>query len=78
MDWSRPTPEGEQELAAVHRRLRAAGVPEGLRDAALAALELAVALLDWVSDAADITIGWRFTTADARITLKRLYPAIHA
>ena len=78
MDWSRPTPQGEQELAAVHRRLRATGVPEGPRDYDLAALEVAVALLDWVSDAADITIDWRITTADARITLKRLYPAVHA
>ncbi len=51
MDWSRPTPEGEREVAAVHRRLRAAGVPEGPRGYDLAALELAVALLDWVSDA---------------------------
>ncbi len=51
MDWSRPTPQGEQELAAAHRRLRAAGVPEGPRDYDLAALEVAVALLDWVSDA---------------------------
>jgi hypothetical protein len=26
--------------------------------------------------AAEVTIDWRFTTADARTTLKRLYPAI--
>jgi len=26
---------------------------------------------------ADATVEWRFTTADARIRLKRLYPAIH-
>ena len=57
MDWSRPTPEGEQELAAVHRRLRAAGVPEGPRDYDLAALEVAVALLDWVSDAGPANPG---------------------
>jgi hypothetical protein len=24
------------------------------------------------------TIDWRFTTADARIKVKRLYPAVHA
>ena len=26
---------------------------------------------------ADATVEWRFTTADARIRLKRLYPVIH-
>ena len=26
---------------------------------------------------AQVTIDWRFTTADARIKLKRLYPLIH-
>jgi hypothetical protein len=26
----------------------------------------------------DATVNWRFTTADARIKLKRLYPSIHA
>ncbi len=33
----------------------------------------------WVRDrnAAETTIDWRFTTADARIKLKRLYPAVH-
>ena len=34
----------------------------------------------WVTarNAATTTIDWRFTTADARIKLKRLYPALHA
>jgi hypothetical protein len=34
----------------------------------------------WARDrnAAEATIDWRFTTADARITLTRLYPAVHA
>jgi hypothetical protein len=34
----------------------------------------------WVSrrNAAEATIDWRFTTADARTKLKRLYPAVHA
>lgn len=27
---------------------------------------------------AQVTINWRFTTADARIKLKRLYPSIEA
>ncbi len=57
MDWSCPTPEGEQELAAVYRRLRAAGVLEGPCGYDLAALELAVAILDWVSDAGPANPG---------------------
>jgi hypothetical protein len=34
----------------------------------------------WVAarNAATTTIDWRFTTADARIKLKRLYPSFHA
>ena len=34
----------------------------------------------WVAarNAATATIDWRFTTSDARIKLKRLYPAVHA
>jgi hypothetical protein len=51
MDWSRPTPENQAELAAVHSRLRTTGVPEGPAGYDLAALELAVAMLGWVSDA---------------------------
>ena len=27
-------------------------------------------------NAAEMTVDWRFTTADARIKLKRLYPSI--
>ncbi|MDP9359396.1 MAG: hypothetical protein M3Q71_18690 [Chloroflexota bacterium] len=57
MDWSRPTPEGEREVAAVHQRLRAVGVPEGPRGYDLAALELAAALLDWVSDTGPANLG---------------------
>ncbi len=29
-------------------------------------------------NAAEAPVDWRFTTADARTKLKRLYPAIHA
>jgi hypothetical protein len=34
----------------------------------------------WAADrnTAEATIDWRFTTEDARIKLKRLYPAVHA
>jgi hypothetical protein len=42
------------------------------------ALERAVAA--WVAErnVPARRIDWRFTTEDARITLKRLYPAVHA
>jgi hypothetical protein len=53
----RPTPENRQELVAVHRRLRTAGVPEGPAGYDLAALELAAAVLDWVSDAGPANPG---------------------
>jgi hypothetical protein len=29
-------------------------------------------------NSANTTIDWQFTTQDARIKLKRLYPAVHA
>jgi len=29
-------------------------------------------------DAADTNVNWRFTTKDARIKLKRLYPSLDA
>ena len=47
-----------------------------LGDRATMAREVAA----WVAtrNAATTAIDWRFTTADARIKLKRLYPAVHA
>ena len=42
-----------------------------------AALEHEVAAWTAARTAATSTIDWRFTTADARIKLKHLYPAIH-
>ena len=42
-----------------------------------AALEHEVAAWEAARNAATKTIAWRFTTADARIKLKHLYPAIH-
>jgi len=57
VDWSRPTPENEQELAAVHRRLRTAGVPAGPVGYDLAALELAATMLEWVVDAGPANPG---------------------
>jgi hypothetical protein len=41
-----------------------------------ATLEREVAAWEQARNAAGHTINWRFTTADARIKLKRLYPAI--
>jgi hypothetical protein len=41
-----------------------------------ATLEREVAAWEARRNAANHTIDWRFTTADARITLKQLYPAI--
>ncbi len=57
MDWSRPGPENGRELTAVHGRLRAAGAPEGPAGYDLAALELAAAVLGWVSDAGPAAPG---------------------
>jgi hypothetical protein len=42
-----------------------------------AAVEREVAAWVAARNAADATVDWRFTTADARIKLKRLYPAVH-
>jgi hypothetical protein len=42
-----------------------------------ASLEREVAAWEARRNAATRTIDWRFTTADARITLKQLYPVIH-
>ena len=43
-----------------------------------ATLEREVAAWEAARNAAAATIDWHFTTADARIKLKRLYPVIHA
>jgi DDE superfamily endonuclease len=42
-----------------------------------ATLEQEVAAWEEARNAAAATIDWQFTTADARIKLKRLYPTIH-
>ena len=43
-----------------------------------ATMERAVVAWAATRNAACQRIDWRFTTADARIRLKRLYPAFHA
>jgi hypothetical protein len=42
----------------------------------LSCLEHEVAVWEADRNAAEATVNWRFTTADARIKLKRLYPSI--
>ncbi len=61
----------EIELSALQRQ----GLERRLGDRAMLAREVAA----WTvaRNAAATTIDWRFTTADARIKLKRLYPAFH-
>ena len=62
----------ELELSALQRQCLAR------RLGARAVVEREVAAWSAARNAADVTIDWRFTTADARIKLKRLYPAVHA
>ena len=42
------------------------------------ALSLGIETAEWEAarNAAEATVDWRFTTADARIKLKKLYPTI--
>ena len=60
----------EIELSVLSRQCLDRRVP----DAATLALEVAA----WQErrNAATCTVDWRFTTADARIKLKRLYPSL--
>ena len=62
----------EIELSALQRQC----LDRRLGDRATMEQEVAA----WVAarNGAAATIEWRFTTADARIKLKRLYPAVHA
>jgi hypothetical protein len=41
-------------------------------------LEQEVSAWETERNSSSLTVDWRFTTADARIKLKRLYPSIHA
>ena len=62
----------ELELSALQRQC----LDRRLADRATLDAEVAA----WVRrrNAAEATTDWRFTTEDARIKLKRLYPAVHA
>jgi hypothetical protein len=61
----------EIELSALSRQCLGRRVPDS------ATLQAEVAAWAARRNAADSTIDWRFTTADARIKLRRLYPALH-
>lgn len=62
----------EIELSALARQCLDRRIPDKVT------LETEVAA--WVADrnAAQVTVSWRFTTADARIKLKHLYPTIQS
>jgi hypothetical protein len=60
----------EIEFAALARQCLAR------RIATVAELEHQVACWQELRNAAATTVNWRFTTADARIKLKRLYPSL--
>jgi hypothetical protein len=62
----------EIELSALARQCLDRRIPDK------ATLETEVAA--WVADrnAAQVTVSWRFTTADARIKLKHLYPTLQS
>jgi hypothetical protein len=60
----------EIELSVLERQCRRRRIPDR------AALERAATAWADRRNAADATIDWQFTTADARTKLRRLYPAI--
>lgn len=61
----------EIELSVLHRQCLKARVPDA------SALEERVSAWQKRRNNKANTVDWRFTTDDARIKLKRLYPAIH-
>lgn len=60
----------EIELSVLHRQSLKARIPD------LQTLIQRVAAWQRLRNNASATVNWRFTTADARIKLKRLYPTI--
>ena len=61
----------EIELSVLSRQCLDQRVPDS------ATLQAEVAAWEARRNAADRRIDWRFTTADARIKLRRLYPSLH-
>ena len=62
----------EIELSALSRQCLAARMTDQ------PTLARAVAALETSRNTAAPRVDWRFTTADARIKLHRLYPSLHA
>ena len=60
----------EMELSALARQCLDRRVPD------LGALRREVAAWERKRDAAVVKVDWQFTTADARVKLKKLYPTI--
>ncbi len=61
----------ESELSILRRQCLDRRIPDE------ATLAREVAAWERVRNARQVTVDWRFTTADIRIKLKRLYPQIH-
>lgn len=60
----------ECELSVLARQCLNRRIPDG------ATLEQEVSAWEQTRNTAQVPINWQFTTADARVTLKRLYPEI--
>jgi hypothetical protein len=60
----------ECELSVLERQCLARRMPD------VATLKREVVVWELRRNQAHVTIDWRFTTADARIKLKRLYPVL--
>jgi hypothetical protein len=61
----------EIELSVLSRQCLDRRVPD------VATLQAEVAAWEKHRNGARVRVDWRFTTEDARIKLKRLYPSIH-
>jgi hypothetical protein len=60
----------ECELSVVARQCLDRRIPD------LGALRREVAAWEWARNVAAVKVDWQFTTADARVKLKKLYPTI--
>jgi hypothetical protein len=60
----------EMELSALARQCLDRRIPD------LEALRREVAAWEWARNVAAVRVDWQFTTADARVKLKKLYPTV--
>jgi transposase len=60
----------EMELSALARQCLDRRIPD------LARLRREVAAWEWARNVAAVKVDWQFTTADARVKLKKLYPTV--